>query len=412
MQERSKESDMDISGYINQLRKNPKNTADVIKLVEADLEYGLTIEETKQYTSKKYDYAQMKVYSACLRNGYPDEVRECLTKEGMSGEQMAVAQEFYEKGVPLETIQRVMEESGNTAFEMKKLFRNVVGRVQEAGAAVQEKEGYVKELVEQIQTVVEKIEFQEKRYDALNEQLQKIQTAERDTQMENNLLKQLNEKDSTIEIQQNELNDARAAVIRLRNEKDQMNSELEQLRKEKDRLEKRTGELEKEAAEKEKQNTQQPAAVITEPQKTEEKEETPPERKEEKTEAKPEEKQEVRQEIPAIPVLRGMSCNVAVVDAEGRILSVVPVERMERKKENRSLSALLSRFAFKKKINIAKLVAEKDLAPEQLVQIRCAIEKGLTEEQLLVLINHRLPAEQMEEIINIAVYENRQRQEG
>lgn len=407
MQERSKESDMNISGYINQLGKNPKNTADVLKLVESDLEYGLTIEETKQYTSKKYDYAQMKVYSACLRNGYPQEVRECLTDEGMTGEQMAVALEFYEKGVSLEIIRKVMAESGNTAFEMKKLFQNVVAKVQETGAVVQEREGYAKELMEQIKSVVEKIEFQEKRYDALNEQLQKIQTAERDIEVENNLLKQMKEKDSTIEVQQNELNEARAAVIRLRNEKDQMNSEMEQLRKEKERLEKRTGELEKEAAEKEKQSTQQSVAERTEPQKMEVKKETQPETQ---AGAKPDTVSPGRTEMPVFPLMQGMGCNVAVVDAAGRIVSVVPVERMERKKENHSLSALFSRLAFKKKINIVKLVAEKDLAPGQLVQIRNAIEKGLTEEQLLVLINHKLPAEQMEEIINIAVYENRQKQ--
>lgn len=410
MQERSKESDMDIRGYLTQLGKNPKNTADVLKLVESDLEYGLTIEETKQYTSKKYDFTQMKVYSACLRNGYPEEVRECLTKEGMTGEQMVVALEFYEKGVPLETIQKVIAESGNTAFEMKKMFRNVAARLQEAGAAMQETEGYAKDLMEQIKAVVEKIEFQEKRYDALNEKLKEIQTAERDTQVENNLLKQMNEKDKTIEVQQNELNEARAAVIRLRNEKDEINSELEKLRKEKDGLEKRNMELESRAAGNvKKEESERKEMKNAQAQKSVNQEETQPE-EEKKTVIKTEAVKENRQEMPVIPVMQGMGCNVAVVDAEGRILSVVPVERMERKKENHSLSALFSRFAFKKKINIVKLVAEKDLAPEQLVQIRCAIEKGLTEDQLLVLINHRLPAEQMEEIINIAVYENRQRQ--
>lgn len=408
MQERSKENDVNISGYLTQLGRNPKNTADVIKLVESDLEYGLTIEETKQYTSKKYDYTQMKVYSACLRNGYPEEVRECLTKEGMTGEQMAVALEFYEKGVPLETVQKVIEESGNTAFEMKKLFQSVIGKVQEAGAVIQETEGYAKELMEQIKTVVEKIEFQEKRYDALNEKLKEIQTAERDTQVENNLLKQMNEKDKTIEVQQNELNAARAAVIRLRNEKDEINSGLEKLRKEKEELEKRNKELESRAAGNVKKEEPE-RSDMENTQKSVNLEEAQPE-EEKKTVTKPETVKENRQEMPVFPIMQGMGCNVAVVDAEGRIISVVPVERMERKKENNSLSALFSRFAFKKKINIVKLVAEKDLAPDQLVQIRCAIEKGLTEEQLLVLINHRLPAEQMEEIINIAVYENRQRQ--
>ncbi len=41
------------------------------------------------------------------------------------------------------------------------------------------------------------------------------------------------------------------------------------------------------------------------------------------------------------------------------------------------------------------------------MQVRNAIEKGLTENQMLTLVNSRLPAGQMEEIINIAVYENK-----
>lgn len=44
------------------------------------------------------------------------------------------------------------------------------------------------------------------------------------------------------------------------------------------------------------------------------------------------------------------------------------------------------------------------------MQIRSAIEKGLSERQILVLINTKIPAEQMEEIIGIAVYENQMRE--
>ena len=56
-------------------------------------------------------------------------------------------------------------------------------------------------------------------------------------------------------------------------------------------------------------------------------------------------------------------------------------------------------------------ICGRSITAAQLVQIRSAIEKGLSEEQLLVLINNQIPAEQMEEIINIAVFENRQKQE-
>lgn len=386
MQEREKVSSIDIKAHLNNLRKNPKFTEEMLKLVESDLQYGLTIAETETYTSKRLDYAQMKVHSACLRNGYPENVRECITKEGLTGEQMAVALEFYEKGVPIETVAEITENSSQTAFVMKKLFRNVMEKLQEAGKAAKEQGGYAEELLEQIKAVVEKIEFQEKRYDALNEKIQELKTAGQDTKIQNNLLAQLSEKDGLLEKQQNELNDARATIARLRNEMDSM-------KKEREALEKRTEELEKEAAGRSSMTEAEPEKAV-EPAKD------------------MVQQAAVMQEAPLYPQIPGAGYNVAVVNEKGQIVSVVPVERMERKKDNRTVTSLFSRLAFKKKIDIVKLVAEHDLEPKQLVQIRSGIEKGLSEEQLLVLINNQIPAEQMEEIINIAVYENRQKQEG
>ena len=102
----------------------------------------------------------------------------------------------------------------------------------------------------------------------------------------------------------------------------------------------------------------------------------------------------------------GIEYHAAVVDRDGNIIRFVPVERMERKDRGSVMGAMFSRLFLKKKTDIVKLLAEKDLSPEQLVQVRSAIERGLSEKQLLVLINNKIPAGQMEEIINIAVYEN------
>ena len=388
MQERTRVSSMDLKAHMNNLRKNPKFTEEILKLVESDLQYGLTIEETEMYTLKRFDYAQMKVYSACLRNGYPEDVRECITRDGLTGEQMAVALEFYEKGVPLKTVAEVTENSSHTAFMMKKLFQSIVSKVQAAGEAVQAQDDYAKDLLEQIKSVVEKIEFQEKRYDALNKKLKELQTAGQDAKIQNNLLSQLAEKDSMLEKQQNELNEARGTIARLRNE-------MDAIRKERDRLEKRTEEMEKEAATKGSNTVTEPEVAVAD----------------RKEEAKSMVQAEVKQEVPVIPSFPGVGYNVAVLDGNGKVVSFMPVERMERKRERSTMSAIFSRLAFKKKIYIVKLVAEKDLEPKQLVQIRSAIEKGLSEDQLLVLINNQIPAEQMEEIINIAVYENKQKQE-
>jgi len=98
------------------------------------------------------------------------------------------------------------------------------------------------------------------------------------------------------------------------------------------------------------------------------------------------------------------------VQVQSNLIRFVPVERMERKDRGSVMTSMFSRLFLKKKTDIVKLLAEKDLSPEQLVQVRSAIEKGLSEKQLLVLINNKIPAEQMEEIINIAVYENKMKE--
>jgi len=310
MQERAKVSSMDLKAHMNNLRKNPKFTEEILKLVESDLQYGLSIEETEMYTSKRFDYAQMKVYSACLRNGYPEDVRDCITREGLTGEQMAVALEFYEKGVPIKTVAEVTENSGHTAFAMKKLFQSIVSKVQAAGETVQAQDDYAKELLEQIKSVVEKIEFQEKRYDALNEKLKELQTAGQDAKIQNNLLSQLAEKDNMLEKQQDELNEARGTIARLRNE-------MDDIRKEKDRLEKRTEEMEREAAARSNEVKQEPEKEVTDKKETVQ--------KMEQTEAK---QAEVKQEAPVYPAFPGVGYNVAVVDGNGQIVSFMPVERM------------------------------------------------------------------------------------
>jgi hypothetical protein len=96
------------------------------------------------------------------------------------------------------------------------------------------------------------------------------------------------------------------------------------------------------------------------------------------------------------------------VDVSGHVVQRLPIERSVRKNSNNGMMGLFSRLCFKKKsrADIVKLVASGDLVPAQLVQIKSAIEKGLTESQLVELINNNISAEKMKEIIEIAVLEN------
>lgn len=379
MQERTVLSGMDLKAYLGRLRQNPKYTEEIIRLIEDDLRFGLTKEETEEYSGGRYDYRQMCVYSRCLRNGYNDEEKAAILKEGLSGDQMAVALEFYEKGIPMDTITEVLSSAENTAYTMKRLFSQVLRKIREVEPISGQDMAYAKELMEQIREVVEKISCQEKRYDALNEKLKEIGTAGQDVQVQSNLIAQLSEKDKMLEKQQNELNDARVQIAKL-------HGEIEAVRKERKALEEQV------------KNT-----VRTEPDAAAE-----PKEQEKKPETKAESSAPGMPESALYP---GIEYHAAVVDKDGNIIRFVPVERMERKDRGSVMGSMFSRLFLKKKTDIVKLLAEKDLSPEQLVQVRSAIEKGLSEKQLLVLINSKIPAGQMEEIINIAVYENRMKEE-
>lgn len=385
MQERNAMTNMDLKVYMESLKNNPRFTDAMLRLVEEDLKFGLTPEETEEYTAKKFDYTQMKVYSQCLRNGYGRDVMDIITKDGLTGEQMAVALEFYEKGVAAETVKEITRNTRQTAFVMKKLFQDVMEKLGDTQKNTNADGAYAGELLGKIRETVEKIEYQEKRYDALNEKLKELQDSKQEAAGQEYLQSQLADRDRLLESQQDQINAARAEIARLKNEIELSEKERRVMERNKNPGSPNENEnsspyenpvVEKQAAGRDINKTAAPVNDMAPPDT-------------DKTTA------------------RHMEYRAALIDENGRIIQMVPIERMEKKKEGGTFGTLFSRLFLKRKMDIVKLVAESGLEAEQIVQVRSALEKGLTEKQLMVLINCRLPAEQMEEIIGIAVYENR-----
>lgn len=373
-------SGLDIKAYLGRLRQNPKYTDEVIKLVEDDLRFGLTVEETKEYSGGRYDYQQMRVYSWCLRQGLGKEERKALLKEEYASERMAVAVEFYEKGVPLETITGALASVENTAYTMRHLFSQVLEGMKEMEAAGGQEEAYVKELTEQIRKVAEQISGQEKRYDALNERLKQIGE---DARERNGLVLEITEKNGMLERQQDELNRAKAENMRLRRE-------LEEMRKEKEAL---AGQMKDDGGEVPDGAGKTEEGTMGEKEKTE----------------KTREASQTEGTSPGHET-SGYGYHAAILDQEGRTLCVVPVERRERKDKNKAVTSMAARLFRGKKTDIISLLAGRNLSPEQLSQVRRAMEKGLSKDQILILADSGIPAGQMEELTNIAVYENRMKE--
>ena len=96
---------------------------------------------------------------------------------------------------------------------------------------------------------------------------------------------------------------------------------------------------------------------------------------------------------------------VPLKDTNGNIIGTMPVE-IERRKSN-GLGGLFGLLGFKKKSqqSLVRMVISGELNKAQLSHIVGAMKKGLSEGQLTDLIESKVPAEKMPEIIEIALLE-------
>ena len=373
-----------------QLLRNKHFSEDTIALVKSDYEYGLKEEEISLYLNKSYDIEQMKILSECLHKDVPKDVIDIIKNTKYSVHQMQVSLEFYEKGVPVQTIKEVMDK-GEKPITMRRLYEEVLEQLNKVKKQIPEESEYVKALISQMDEVVAKINHQNERYDALNKKLSEIETSKDDEKVRERLVKENQDKDALINSQQNELNKASSTIARLRDDIEKKDKEMKRMG---DRIESLEDKIISVATENKKE-----AESKAEPQESQSVPQA--EKKMVDTVAVPQNMQAVANGIPVY-------YQIPVVDGTGNVVHRLPIERSVRKSSNSGVASLFARLSFKKKsrADIVKLVASGDLVPAQLVQIKSAIEKGLTESQLVELINNNISAEKMKEIIEIAVLEN------
>lgn len=385
MEERKQLSVSDKNGILNELTRKGY-TQEVVDLVKEDLDFGLSQEQTQLYLLKKLDIRQMRVQSQCIRNGYSDDVIAVIMYDGLNGYQMQIALEFFQKGVTLDTIRQIAD-TGSQAAAMQQAFQKILDEMRKAQDSVKDEPAYVKQLMEEIKGIVSKIDVQDKRYDALNEKLKIFESTKKDEEVKNGLLNSLGEKDQMLSEQQDKINLANSTIAKLRND-------IDAIREEKRKMESRVKELEEEMTTSAASNvnaTGKSNAVLVED-----------------SVAKPVEmgtvNQSVKNQISPVQFIYGTPVYYAPVhDANGNFIQNVVIDKTV-KKNNGAFSAI-SKLIFKKKSrqDIVKLVASGELEPSQLVQIRNAIEKGLSEDQLLELIHSKASAEQMQGVIEIAI---------
>ena len=390
-------SEMAIERKI-QILRNKHMDSEVIALVKSDYEYGLTDDEIGLYLNKSYDIEQMKVLSKCLHKGVSEELLTLLKDSRMAAPKMQTALDYYEKGVPIDAIREVVQKD-DTAVNMRRMFDVVLEKFNKAKEQVPQDLEYVKSLVAQMDEVVAKINHQNERYDALNKKLSEIETSKDDEEVRERLVKENQDKDALINSQQNELNKASSTIARLRDDIEKKDKEMKRMSERIESLEDKIIGI--------ATDNMKAAEVKNDAGKTENAEAVAG-TKEDRTDKKMVDTVAVPQNMQAVANGIPVYYQIPVVDGTGNVVQRLPIERSVRKSSNNGVTSLFARLSFKKKsrADIVKLVASGDLVPAQLVQIKSAIEKGLTESQLVELINNNISAEKMKEIIEIAVLEN------
>ena len=220
-------SEMAIERKI-QILRNKHMDSEVIALVKSDYEYGLTDDEIGLYLNKSYDIEQMKVLSKCLHKGVSEELLTLLKDSRMAAPKMQTALDYYEKGVPIDAIREVVQKD-DTAVNMRRMFDVVLEKLNKAKEQMPQDLEYVKSLVAQMDEVVEKINHQNERYDALNKKLSEIETSKDDEEVRERLVKENQDKDALINSQQNELNKASSTIARLRDDIEKKDKEIKRM---------------------------------------------------------------------------------------------------------------------------------------------------------------------------------------
>ena len=394
MEENRKQlSEHDISEAMAQLRRTGKYNDEVLKLVQADLEYGLSRDEVDIYLMRKLPIEVKRKLSEALHEGCGVELVTVFADAGINIHQIETAINYYNAGVPLEAIKSVIAQNMN-AHGMKEAYKKILAQMKAVQGTSEEDlakvdKTYVDSLFEEMRKIVSQIGYDEKRFDELNAKIKEIAGGKASDKELEELYQKMADKDAIISNQQDNINQANSALARLRRESDEKEEE-------KKKMQETIGKLNGQLAEKDEQ-----IAALKE------------QRKESVT-------QQEERDIEVTP-----TGTVPLKDASGNVVYGIPVhyaiayktegakepevtviERAERK--NVGFASMFAKLTFKKKSrqDIVKLVASGNLTPEQLQQIRIGMEKKLTENQLLNLINNNVPADQMKEIIEIAVLEN------
>ena len=414
-------SQSDIDTTMDKLSRNGKYSAEILKLAEEDMKMGITRNEIELYLTRGNDIRIARIISDCLRKNYGSDVLNTVCSAGFNFAQMQTAYAIYIDCNDLKLTKEIISEMKAVPEKMKvayKKYKQNIAKTNEQDSMNCKTQGEtrtkdsndnsgdferINKAMDNFLSAVDKISEKlaadmdviEKRLsdiesmsDVKKDTVTEKETNDSDDKLRQQLLDELAQKEQEIISKQDELTKAISQVKSLNRSNEKKDDELKllketvadlqkQVRKKGDALEDANATINK--------LREADRTKISEVQVTGE------DNVSTKKEAEIKEVQKVENVIPVYYTMP---------------VSGITIDRTE--KRSNGLIELLSKLCFRKKsrVDIIKLVSAGKLSVEQLSMIKVAIEKQLTEGQLVELINNNLEPSKMREIIEIAVLEN------
>ena len=457
----------DLRGEIERIKRELNPSDEVMKLVESDLLDGIPYEDVKRYVEGRYSIRWMTLISECLRAGVPREAVEKLYRQEWDINKPDTISILYENGVPAAVLEQSFRKAGTERRLMEILLAVKEASEKKASARKESGEkqhripdrtqaGTEHENPQAVKTVMEESGTTDKSADESgmaekdipkesgmigNDNLKKSGTmgmpveygkpegqagsdsnkpkgegnesggvkgikddpveraAEKPGRTEDDIRMEYTEalaqRDAVISSQQDRINEANYMVKKLQAEKVTILAEKEDYERKVQDLEAQLSRMEEQI--RVQQAWKKPDQVeYSEAGTRQEKENRNGYTKDSPGEGSAEKRwnwgnDHLVQETYYIP--------------NGEMEDRITVEKTVR--NSSALGKILSSFIKKRsRRSLVRLAIEGKLDKEQLAGISAAVKCRLTEDQLCQLIENRVPADRMKELIEIAVLEN------
>jgi len=357
---------------------------EIIELAKEDLEYGLTEKQIDYYLDKKLSVAQMKQYSRAMRAGLSEEFIRMLKNGNFKCRQLEVIIDFHLKGVPVESMKDTIT-SSMEPHALNKALSAIYEKMQQAKESIPEENVEAVRIYEKIEEMLSGIGENSNFLQAVMDKLGTLDTiAQSNDDVREALSKSVEEKERIINDQQDRITQAAKENAELRKKLEEVSNSKASFENEKAHYEKELCELrtENEALRKEKEDMVRQI-----------------EDKEKELTKKNDELEEVsNRKVP------NMNFDTTITDKNG-VMGRVHVEQTQRKSPEGLLALAGKKLFGKQRVNLIKQLTGKGLNQQQMEQIKVAIESGLTDEEVIDIINSGFSAQEMEQAIQIVIAE-------